>query len=361
MTMIVENDLGDHLLDPTPDDDIAQDTFVDSLYTEETSEPHTVDPNIEDTSDPQGADAPQEGGVEFEDALSEYLASRGIKDGNTIVFDDGEGNTTEAKFSELSREEQLSILNELAKPNLTDSEIQAVQYLRDNNATLQDVINHFSKQAVEKYIASNAPQREYSVDEYSNDELYIADLRSKFPEMSDAELEADLTLAKSNEELFNKKVETIRTNYKQLEDQKIEEARAAEEQGYNEFKNALHTSLTNFEEISLDYTDPSSDSLTIEDSEKEAIYNYILNTDENGVSQFAKDMHDPSILVDLAWYRLFGKDAISGISQYWKGVVKETRKAEARAAKEHSKSQKTHVIPTKEDLGKKQDRTLTSL
>lgn len=291
--MIVENDYGDHLLDPTPDEPMApQDLPV-------------ADPTGDPAQDDATAEPPTEGSAdnttpEFEDTLSEYLASRGIKNGNIIVFDDGEGNTTETKFSDLSREEQINILNELSRPNLTDSEIQAVQYLRDNNATLQDVINHFSKQAVENYIATNAPKREYSVDEYSNEELYLADLRSKYPDMSDDELEADLTLAKSNEELFNKKTDIIRTQYKQLEDQRIEEARAAEEQGYNEFKNALHTSLTNFEEISLDYTDPASDSLTIEDSEREAIYNYILTTDENGVSQFAKDMNDPSIIVDLA-------------------------------------------------------------
>lgn len=355
--MIVNNDLGDHLLDPDIDDQPAvDDTGVDSLYTEEPAEG-------EDGNDDNNTDTPDSDDVpsEYEDALTEYLASRGIKNGNTLSFEDEDGNIVETNFKELSREDQLNVLNELSKPNLTDSELQAVQYLRDNNATLKEVIEHFSKQAVDNYIASTTQQREYSVDEYSDEELYLADLKSKYPDMNDAELEADLTLAKSNEELFTKKAEIIRNNYKQLEDQRIEEARAAEERGYNEFKNALNDSLTKFEEISLDYTDPSSDSLAIEDSEREAIYSYILNTDENGVSQFAKDMNDPAILVDLAWYRLFGKDAISGISQYWKGVVKETRKAEAKAHKEQNKASKTHVVPAREDFSKKQDKTLTSL
>ena len=351
--MIVNNDFGDHLLDPDTDDAPHVDDGVDSLYTEGSD----MDNNSSEEPDQDGdTESPT-----YEDALTEYLASRGIKDGTTLSFEDDNGDIVETKFSELSREEQMNVLNELSRPNLSQSELEAVQYLRQNNATLNDVINHFSKQAVDKYIQQSAPQKEYSIDEYSDEELYVADLKAKYPDMSNDELEADLTLAMSNAELFSKKADIIRNNYKQLEDRRFEEARQAEEYSYNMFRNSLHDSLANFEDISLDYTDPSSDSLTVEDSEKEAIYSYLMSPDENGVSQFAKDVNDPNILVDLAWYRLFGKDAIAGISQYWKGVVKDARKSEARAQKEHAKTQRTHVIPSKEDFSKKQDKTLTSL
>lgn len=265
---------------------------------------------------------------------------------------------TEVKFSELDRAEQINILNELSKPNLTDHELQAVQYLRDNNATLNDVVQYFQQKAVEDYIASNQIEKTYAIDDYSDEELFIADLKLKYPDMDDAELEADLILAKSNEEIFKKKADAIRNNYKAIENEQMLEATRREEQNYQDFKASLSNALTEFDEILLDYTDPSSDSLAIEDSEREAIFSYILNTDSNGVSQFAKDLNDPQVLVDLAWYRLYGKDAISGISQYWKGIVKESRKA-AEPAK--PKAPKAHVIPTKEDMSKKGDMTVASL
>jgi hypothetical protein len=73
-------------------------------------------------------------------------------------------------------------------------------------------------------------------------------------------------------------------------------------------------------------------------------------------------------LVDLAWYRLFGKDAISGISQYWKSVIKESRKTQTQtqdpvpSRSTQKPTQRTHVIPTKEERNKLNgDKTIHSL
>ena len=147
--------------------------------------------------------------------------------------------------------------------------------------------------------------------------------------MTEEEIQADLDLAKSNEDLFKKKVETIRNQYKAQEDKAVEDAQRAQEEQYNAFKSTLEEQLVNFNEISLDYQDEKSDSLQIEDHDKQEIFSYILDQDENGASQFFKDLNDPQVLVELAWYRLFGKDAISGISQYYKSLIKETRKPAA--------------------------------
>ena len=349
--MIVENDLGNDLLDPPTNEGVIDSGMDADNSSDPIADDSSVEPGLD--TDPTPSAEP-----EYDSVWEEYLASRGIKGGNTVTYDDGEGNLTEVRFDELDREEQLNILNELSKPNLTDHEMQAVQYLRDNNATLNDVIHYFQQKAVEDYISANTIQKTYSVDDYSDDELFIADLKMKYPDMDDAELEADLILAKSNEELFKKKADIIRNNYKAIEDKQIQDAKAAEEQSYQDFKASLSNALQNFEEISLDYTDPSSDSLAIEDSEREAISSYILSVDENGVSQFAKDLQDPQKLVNFGWYALYGKDAISGISQYWKGIVKESRKA---VEPTKPKAPKAHVIPTKEDMSKKGDMTVASL
>ena len=145
------------------------------------------------------------------DVFSEFLKSRGLRDGKTLLYQDEEGNEQEVDFSSLDRDEQLNILNELAKPDLSDDEVKTIEYLRNNNATIQDVIEYYSQKAVQDYINQNGPvNKAYSVDDYSDEELYIADLKSKFEGMTEEEIQADLDLAKSNEDLFKKKVETIR-------------------------------------------------------------------------------------------------------------------------------------------------------
>lgn len=45
------------------------------------------------------------------------------------------------------------------------------------------------------------------------------------------------------------------------------------------------------------------------------------------MTKFVEDLSKPEVIVELAWYRLFGKDAISDISNYWKEELKKTRKS----------------------------------
>lgn len=312
--MIVENSYQDHLLDDDlldpvdPVTDPAEDDPIDPI-----SDPDP-DPNTDPdpTEDPKKEDLYEDMGI-----FEAFLASRGVRDGKTLVYEGENGELEEIDFNSLDREEQMNILNELTKPNLSESELAAVNYLRENKSTLKQVVEHFQKKAVEDYIAQNGPvEKTYSIDDYSDEELYIADLKSKYPDMSEEDIQADLELAQTNEELFKKKTEVIRNNYKALEDKAIEDEKKAKENQYNDFKQTVTNHLNEFNEISLDYRDDKSESLQIEDSEKEAIFKYILDRDEEGATKLFKDLNDPKVLVDLAWYRLFGKDAISGISQY---------------------------------------------
>jgi hypothetical protein len=309
---MLENDLFDDLVDDVPADQGDQGDQT-------TNEPVSTDDNVDQNDDDYGKNLlPSDD--DNDDVLTSYLKSRGIKDGRTVIYEHEDGNTEETDFNSLSKDEQLNILTELSKSGLTPDEIETIDYLRSQRATLKDVVDYYSqlaaKNAIEQYIAQNGETiPTYQVDDYSDEELYIADLRSKY-DMTEEELIADLEMAKSNEELFSKKVEVIRNQYKAAEDQRIEDDRLAREAQMQNFTNGIYDALTNFNELSLDYRDLKSDSLQIEDSEKEAVYNYILSQDENGATQFFKDLNDPNVLVELAWYRLYGQDAISGISQY---------------------------------------------
>lgn len=286
----------------------------------ETSETESTE-QVESTTEPTNKD----------DVLMSFLSEYGLRDGK-VTYENEDGSTEEVDFNELDSDEKLNILKELTTPNLSKDEVEVINYLRSNNATIQDVITYYSQKAVEDYIKENGPvEKQYSVDEYSDDELYIADLKTKFSDMTEEDIKTDLEIAKENEELFKKKVEIIRKQYKAQEEETAKERVKEQEEQFNNFKASLETQLTEFNEISMDYKDSKSDRLQIEDSEKEEIYKYILNQDENGTTQFFKDLNDPKMLVELAWFALYGKDAISDISNYWKSQLKNTRKQDPKS------------------------------
>lgn len=263
-----------------------------------------------------------------DDVLTSFLGEYGLKDGK-VTYENEDGTTEEVNFNELDTDEKLNILKELTSPNLSKDEIATINYLRSNKATIQDVIAYYSQKAVDDYIKENGPlEKQYAIDDYSDDELYIADLKSKFSDMTDEDIKADLEIAKENEELFKKKVDIIRKQYKAQEDEAEKEKEKAQEEQFNSFKTSLESQLNDFNSISMDYKDAKSDSLQIEDSEKDEIYKYILNRDENGATQFFKDLNNPKTLVELAWFALYGKEAISDITNYWKSQLKSTRRSE---------------------------------
>lgn len=268
---------------------VADTPDEDDLSTSSVTEPSTTEP-AEPADEPTNKD----------DVLMSFLSEYGIREGK-VTYENEDGSTEEVDFNELDSDEKLNILKELTTPNLSKDEIEVINYLRSNNATIQDVITYYSQKAVEDYIKENGPvEKQYSIDEYSDDELYVADLKTKFSDMTEEDIKTDLEIAKENEELFKKKVEIIRKQYKAQEEEAAKERVKEQEEQFNNFKTSLETQLTEFNEISMDYKDSKSDRLQIEDSEKEEIYKYILNQDENGTTQFFKDLNDPKMLVELA-------------------------------------------------------------
>ena len=72
------------------------------------------------------------------DFISMLLESKGI-DRSKIQIVDEEGNPTEVSFDSLSNQDKFDILNYQDDPVLpADHEIQTLNFLRQNNMTLQD-------------------------------------------------------------------------------------------------------------------------------------------------------------------------------------------------------------------------------
>lgn len=288
------------------------------------------------------------------DVWHQYLRDLGVSDSKAIQFENEAGEIETVDFDTLDKETQLTMLRELTDPGLSEHEIQVVNYLRQNNASFDDVVNYFAEQKLQQYLAENPDQvhqKVYSIDEYTNDELYLADLKSKYPDFTDEELLAELDAAKLNEDLFNKKSDIIRQQYKEQEDRQKQEAEAAEQQRYEDLQQNIVNAVLNFKEISID-PDPESEDwrgLEIEDGDRQNILSYLLDQDQEGKSRLVRDIEDPNELIKLSWYKLYGDETFKHITGYWKGLLKEARQENAKLSKQIEKYRKetnTVVTPT---------------
>jgi len=328
-------------LDPT-DDPILND-FVNRETTQEGEE---EPPQDNDTGNEEDKTPP------VSNFLYEFLKEKGIEDPSKLQFENEDGEIEEVDFNSLSEEEKLNIINSISDPGLSQHETDVINYLRQNNVTFNQVIDYFSKKAVEDYLAQNpdqAHQKIYTIDDYTDDELYLADLKSKYPEFTDEELTSKLESAKSNETLFKKEVDALRADYKKQEDAEIEAQKQKEQQDYDDLVGNLQNILSNFNEVALDSTDAESDVLEIEDSDKQQVLAYLLNQDSEGKSQLVKDLENPATLIELAWLRTQGRALIDNTTRYWKDLLKQERKEKAKLQKElesyQNKGSQSVVVP----------------
>ena len=335
--MEITNDYYESLLDDPKDQQVEQ-----------------IEPEVEDVEEPLLPDQPSDTGEESnepsnedvqqeDDLITSYLKGYGITDPTKIQFENDEGGIDEVDFNSLPREEQLTMLRELANSNVSDYDRQVLNFIHQNGGDLRAIVEQYQNMAIENYLAQNeqnVPQKTYSIDDYSDDELYIADLAVKFPDFTEEELNDKLESAKTNEELFKKEVDSLRQYYKSEEDRQAEEARQAEQQQYEALQNSLLSAVNKFDEIILDLDDPQSDTLELEESDKQRSLDYLLAPDKDGQSQFDKDLSDPKALVKIAWFMTQGENTITGISQYWKKELADTRKELAKTKKELEKYRK---------------------
>lgn len=320
-TQVVEDDNTPKPLDPTDD------PILNDYVNRSTGEDDTPDPSEDENNKSHDSG----------DFLHNFLKEKGIEDPSKLQWEDENGEITDVDFDSLSDEDKLNVLNSLSDPGLSQHEIDVVNYLRQNGVTFNQVIDYFSKKAVDDYIAQNpdsVPTKTYTIDDYTDEELYLADLKSKYPDFTDEELTSKLNSAKSNEELFKKEVNALRTEYKKEEDAQVEAQKQKEQQDYDNLVSNLQNILGNFNEVVLDSTDPESDVLEIEDSDKDQVLAYLLNQDTDGKSQLVKDLENPTTLIELAWLRTQGRALIDNSTRYWKDLLKQERKEKAKLEKE---------------------------
>lgn len=290
---------------------------IDDLYDEEDV---NLPPKEGDTPPPSG-DTPPGGNQDQDDFMLDFLKTRGIDDPTKIMFEDENEQLVERNWNDLTKEEKLNILNmplESGEDNhgdndLTDEEIALLSQIRQSNMTPTEYIKQISGGEVVQEPA-------YSIDQLSDDEVYILDLESRVGELTDEEAAQALSIAKQqNEELYKKQIEGIRKEYKEREDLKNQQDQAKLEQeqqeAFNAYQEKVVDAIDNFNSVgNLD--------LNFEDADKETLAQFMLGLDETGKNYLYEALQDPETLIRAAWFILNGEEAFNSITDYFTNQIK---------------------------------------
>lgn len=257
--------------------------------------------------------------TENSELINNLLAQRGITDASKIQIEDEDGNIQELDFNSLPIEEQLEILQQ-ETPELDDSEIETINYLRENGIGIQELIEYHRNQAIQEYLQTQ--QTNYTVDDLSDEELYKLDIAARYEDLSEEELEIELQKELNNPDLFKKKVDKLREVYKQEEiaeqTELAKQAELEEEQNYQMLVDSMVKVAQETDELF---------DLELEDDDKEEVLQFLLNKDINGQSEFVKLLNDPNALFQLAWFATKGQEAFNTIHDYYKKEIDLARKA----------------------------------
>lgn len=291
-------------------------------------------PWMGDENQPQPADgtkpepAAAQEPVQEDDIIISMLKQIGISDPSKIKFENDEGEIEEVSWDSLSAEEKMNILTpESPDPNfgLEDPEINFINLLRDAEITPEEYINYQREQAIEEYRQALEGNPQYEVERLTDEDLYALDLQSRVPDMTDEEVAIALEHEKANPELFEKKMQGIRAEYKALEDERRQNEELLEQQQKQEQFEAFQSDVLDAIE-SLD--EVGGVKLNLDEDDMEEVANFILSLDSAGVSYLGKALDDPQTLARMAWFALKGDEAFATITDYYdKEIAKEKRSA----------------------------------
>lgn len=263
-----------------------------------------------------------------EDAISMLLKERGIEDKDRIKFENEEGNIDEVSWDSLSEGDKYNILKTSERndnTSLDDSEIQLINTIRSSQLTPEEYLQYVGNNSINNYIQSLQAQQPmvHYIDQYSDDELYVMDLLSKAEDITEQEALEALNNAKSNESLFKKQVDSIRNDYRRVEDESIQNAQMRQnqeqEERFAQFADSIANQIDNFNEL-YGYD------LNMNSDDKQDLYDFILGQDNAGNSYFGKALNDPQTLVKMAWYTLNGDKMIRDMTDYFQKEITNVRK-----------------------------------
>lgn len=257
------------------------------------------------------------------EALSSYLKTNGIKDINSIRFEDENGVEYTKRFDELSDEEKINILRgDLEDYDLSDDEIYLLNKMRANNLDSAGLEKYIADYYMKQYYPQmdQEPEYNYKIDDITDDELFMGDLKSRFPNASDDELIKMFEMHKQDESLYSKTVNDLRDFYRGKEDELIKEQeeeieRTRQQQEYA-YVNSVDNALQNFNNIG---------ELELDPQDKQQIFKVLTEYDNTGNRYINTLLQDPNNLVKATWFLLHGENSIYGLSDYYKKEITNSR------------------------------------
>lgn len=254
-----------------------------------------------------------------EKLITTLLKNKGIVALDKVLYEEDD-KVVEKNFYELPEEDQLNILSQTDQ-ELTDEEIFYITQARENNIGLTDLIQYYVNQSIQQQV--NGTQDATSIQDYSDEELYVLDLKAKLEDsITDEEIIKSLEKELESPEIFKKKVEALRKDYLALEEQeKNNQLRAKQEQeeeGFNEFKTSVSELINNVEDVG---------GVVLETEDKNEILSFMIQKDPNGVTEFAKQLRDPENLFLQAWAILKAKDTFDILKNHYESQLKLAKKS----------------------------------
>ena len=318
------------------------DDLFDDLLGDEPIEEEYHEEDLPNDNDPdEGNELPTEGSPI--NALESFLKEKGITDLNNIIFEDENGEEVVRQWSTLDPEEQLSILKQSELDNnygLEDDEIGVINTIRESGLTSEEYINYIKQQAIQEFINSNTTT-ETSIDQYSDDELYVLDLRKRIDGLTDEEATLALEHDKANEALFTKKITALRNEYNTREE---EVTRLQKEQEENEIAQQQAVFIESISDAISNFKTVGNFEVELEEEDKTYITDIIVGEDKAGVRHIAKLLNDPDKLVKMIWFATKGDEALEEISNHYKAKISEISK---NKPKENKPAPKPSVFITK--------------
>ena len=280
------------------------------------------------TEDPALDDAPDtKEQLNETEIINKILKSKGI-DPEGVQFLNDAGEIEKISFKDLTDEEKINILSgkqeQESKQNLNKDEEELIGYLRKNKLTLDDFFSLYKEE-----ILKDAPQeRKYSVDELSDDELFLKNLRTIYPDLTEEEQLEELEAQKVNSELFLKKIKAIRDSAKSSEEaaetEKIKAKELADAKDLEDFQNDVLGSASKITEIGV---------LGLDKEDAQAAIDVIFVQDKEGNTKLSDALNNPDTLFKIAWFIAKGEESINFIADYYKKEIAKSRKAVADASK----------------------------
>lgn len=292
---------------------------------------------LENQTEPQNQDGSQ---TEDDDFVSQLLRSRGIDDKTKIKFENEDGEIEEVNWDSLSSQDQFNLIQsseaKVEEPNISDDEIELINAIRNSGMTPTEYINY-----IQQGVSQPVVEQHYTVDDYSDDELFLADFLSRMGDITDEEAQQALETAKANEELYNKQIQALRKEYKDIEDENAQQLKAEQEeqarQQFEQFEHSVIDQINNF-------TDFGGYDLNLENDDMQELYDFLVGQDAAGNNYFAKALTDPATLVRTAWLTLHADDMLQDVTEYFKDQIAQVRKESYKKGKEDALKQKNSVV-----------------